>query len=36
MAALLYGGPGSAITGTATLERRGIRVPHSEVIDIPR
>jgi hypothetical protein len=34
MAALLYGGPGSAITGSAALERRGIRVPHSEVIDV--
>jgi hypothetical protein len=34
MAALLYCGPGSAITGRAALERRGIRVPHSEVIDV--
>jgi hypothetical protein len=34
MAALLYCGPGSAITGSAALERRGIRVPHSEVIDV--
>jgi hypothetical protein len=34
MATLLYGGPGSAITGSAALERRGIRVPHSEVIDV--
>ena len=34
MAALLYCGPASAITGRAALERRGIRVPHSEMIDV--
>jgi hypothetical protein len=34
MAALLYCGPGSAITGMAALERLGIRVPHSDVTDV--
>jgi hypothetical protein len=34
MAALLYCGPGSAITGMAALERFGIRAPHSEVTEV--
>jgi hypothetical protein len=34
MAALLYCGSESVITGTAALERRGIRVPSSEMIDV--
>ena len=34
MAALLYCGPGSAITGMAALDRRGIRVPQSGEIDV--
>jgi hypothetical protein len=34
MAALLYCGPGGAITGASALERRGIRAPQSEVIDV--
>jgi len=34
MAALLYGGPESVITGVAALERHGIRVPPSEMIDV--
>ena len=34
MAALLYCGPGSTITGAAAVERYGIRVPHSEVVDV--
>jgi hypothetical protein len=34
MAALLYGGPDSVITGNAALRRQGIRVSASDVIDI--
>jgi hypothetical protein len=34
MAALLYCGPGSAITGMAALERLGIRAPYSEVTEV--
>ncbi len=34
MAALLYAGPGSAITGIAAARRHGIRAPHTEMIDV--
>ena len=34
VAALLYAGPGSLLTGTAALRLWGVRAPHSSVIDV--
>lgn len=34
MAALLYGGPGAVITGSAALRYRGVTLPESDTIDI--
>jgi very-short-patch-repair endonuclease len=34
MAALLYGGPGSVITGYSAIRRIGMRAPHVEYIDV--
>jgi very-short-patch-repair endonuclease len=34
MAAVLYGGPGSMVTGVAALWRHGIRAPHAALVDI--
>jgi hypothetical protein len=34
MAALLYAGQGSVITGAAALRRQGVRAPAGEVIDV--
>jgi hypothetical protein len=34
MAALLYAGPGSVITGAAALRRHGLRAPETKVVDV--
>jgi hypothetical protein len=34
IAAVLYAGSGCAVTGHAALRRRGVRVPHSDLVDV--
>jgi hypothetical protein len=34
MAALLYAGPGTVITGPAALRRNGLRAPRTEIVDV--